>query len=202
MVMSKFKNCFTIGIDLDDTIENLLVAWIAWLNKEHNLNISIDDVTGWEMGNLYPMLTSEQIFAPLFLDSFWSTVEPKQDAIYYVDQLIKDGQDVYIITSSHYATIKSKVEAIINRYFPAIDWKHIITTNNKKLIRCDIMVDDGPHNLENGNYIRILFDAPHNKDYPAEENKMKRVHNWEEAYNLIKNLDWFYTLFDLPTIEY
>ena len=33
-----------------------------------------------------------------------------------------------------------------------------------------------------------------------EENKMKRVHNWEETYNLIKDLDWFYYLYDIPTI--
>ena len=201
-VMSEFKNCFTIAIDADDTIENLLVAWISELNKRHNLNASIDDVKGWEMGELYPTLTSEQIFSPLFDEEFWYSVTPKADAIKYVEQLIKDGHDVYIVTSSHYGTIKAKFEAIIARYFPSIDWKHFITTNNKKLVKCDIMIDDGPHNLEDNDCIRILFDAPHNKKYPAEENQMKRVHNWEEAYNLIKNLDWFYSIFGLEAIQY
>lgn len=200
--MSGFKNCFTIAIDMDDTIENLLLAWIDWLNKEHNLNASIDDVKSWEMGDLYPSLSSEQIFSPLFKEEFWYTVSPKLDAVKYVEQLIKDGQDVYIVTSSHYGTIKAKFEAIIEKYFPSIDWKHFITTNNKHLIRCDIMVDDGPHNLEDNDCVRILFDAPHNKKYDAEANKMKRVHNWEEAYILIKNLDWFYTISGLQTIRY
>lgn len=200
--MSGFKNCFTIAIDMDDTIENLLLAWIDWLNKEHNLNASIDDVKSWEMGDLYPSLSSEQIFSPLFNEGFWYTVSPKLDAVKYVEQLIKDGQDVYIVTSSHYGTVKAKFEAIIEKYFPSIDWKHLITTNNKHLIRCDIMVDDGPHNLEDNDCIRILFDAPHNKKYDAEANNMKRVHNWEEAYNLIKNLDWFYSVFGLTTVRY
>lgn len=200
--MSEFKNCFTIAIDMDDTIENLLSAWIDWLNREHNLNASINDVKSWEMGVLYPQLSHEQIFAPLFNDSFWYTVAPKLDAVEYLERLIKEGQDVYIVTSSHYSTVKPKFEAIIERYFPSIDWKHIIITNNKQMIKCDIMIDDGPHNLENGQYIRVLFDAPHNKTYPAEEHKMKRVYNWEEAYNLIKNLDWFYSIHNLETIKY
>lgn len=200
--MYKFKNCFTIGVDLDDTAENLLLAWIKWLNKEHNLDASINDVKSWEMSDLYPSLSHDQIFAPLFIDEFWSTVEPKQDAIYYIEQLIKDGHDVYIVTSSHYGTVKAKFDAIIKRYFPSIDWKHIITTNNKQMIKCDIMIDDGPHNLINGEYLRVLFDAPHNKNFPAEDNQMKRVYNWEQAYNLIKDLDWFYDVYGLETVTY
>lgn len=200
--MYKFKNCFTFGIDLDDTIENLLLAWISWLNKEHGLNASIDDVKSWEMSDLYPNLSHDEIFAPLFNEEFWSTVTPKQDAIYYIDQLIKDGHDVYIVTSSHYATMKYKFDAIIKRYFPAVDWKHIITATNKQMIKCDIMIDDGPHNLIDGDYIRILFNAPHNKDFPAEDHQMKRVYNWEQVYNLVKDLDWFYDIHGLETVTY
>ena len=27
----------------------------------------------------------------------------------------------------------------------------------------DVLIDDGPHNLVNGPYFRILFDQPHNR---------------------------------------
>lgn len=198
--MSEFKNCFTIAIDMDDTIEDLLVTWIKWLNKEHNLNASIEDVKSYDMKDLYPELSSDEIYAPLFDDAFWYYVFPKDNASHYIKKLIENGQDVYIVTSSHYATIKNKIEAIIKQYFPFIDWQHIITTCNKQMIKCDIMIDDAPYNLENGEYVRVLFDAPHNQNYAAEENKMKRVHNWEETYNLIKDLDWFYYLYDIPTV--
>ena len=70
------------------------------------------------------------------------------------------------------------------------------------MIKCDIMIDDGPHNLINGDYLRVLFDAPHNRTFPAEDNQMKRVYNWEQVYNLIKDLDWFYDVYGLETITY
>ena len=28
----------------------------------------------------------------------------------------------------------------------------------------DVLIDDGPRNLANGSYFRILFDQPHNRD--------------------------------------
>lgn len=199
---SKFKNCFTICIDMDDTIENLLPAWINWLNDEHNLHTSISDVRGWDISELYPSLTAEEIFAPLYDKEFWATVSPKADAVKYIYKLIEDGQDVYICTASHYATIKYKFEAIINKFFPSIDWNKFIVTSNKQMIKCDIMIDDGPQNLINGDYIRVLFDAPHNKDFDEKAYNMKRVHNWEEAYNLIVDLDWFYSISGKTTINY
>lgn len=196
------KNCFTICIDMDDTIENLLAAWIDELNMRYHLDKKVEDVVAWEMSTLYPELTDEQIFAPLFCDAFWKTVQPKADAVKYVQQLINDGHDVYICTSSHYATIKAKVEAVLTKHFPAIRWDKIIVASNKQMIRCDIMIDDGPHNLINGEYVKILLDAPHNKSFDESVYKIKRVHTWEEIYTLINNLDWFYSIFELSTIEY
>lgn len=196
----KFKNCFTICIDMDDTIENLLEAWINWLNKEHNLHASLEDVKGWNMSELYPSLDSDSIFKPLFKEEFWSTVTPKADAIKYIYDLIEAGQDVYICTSSHYATIRYKFEAIIAKFFPTVDWKKLIIAENKQMIKCDLMIDDGPHNLIDGDYIRILFDAPHNRDFDETSHNMKRVHTWEQIFNLIVDLDWFYTISGKATI--
>lgn len=78
--------------------------------------------------------------------------------------------------------------AIIERFFPFIDWEHIIIATNKQMIKCDVLVDDGPHNLRFGEYIPILFDANHNKSFKNEDYGIQRVYNWEQAYNLIKEL--------------
>lgn len=53
------------------------------------------------------------------------------------------------------------------------------------MINADVLVDDGVHNLENGNYIKILVSASHNASYDAKVNGMYRVNNWEEIYKLI-----------------
>ena len=47
------------------------------------------------------------------------------------------------------------------------------------------MVDDAPHNLEGGEYFKILITAPHNRKYNASENGMVRADHWSDIYNII-----------------
>ena len=182
------KKVFTICVDMDDTIENLLESWIRYLNIKYNLNKKTEEVTDWDMQVLYPELTKTQLYEPLLDSNFWKLVTPKEDAIIYLRQLFEEGHNIYICTCSHYATIKDKFESIILKYFNFIDWNHCIIIANKQLISCDIMIDDGIHNLVGGNYYKFLFTSPYNKNYNAEENGMTRVSNWKEVYEKIQIL--------------
>ena len=48
-----------------------------------------------------------------------------------------------------------------------------------------MLIDDGIHNLEGGEYKKILFTAPHNRYYDAEGNGMIRVSSWDEIVGII-----------------
>ncbi|NES53370.1 5'-3'-deoxyribonucleotidase, partial [Escherichia coli] len=61
-------------------------------------------------------------------------------------------------------------------YFPFIPHSNVVLCGNKNIIKADIMIDDGIHNLESFEGMKILFDAPHNRN----ENRFIRVMNWEE----------------------
>lgn len=179
------KSDIIICVDMDDTIENLLDAWVAALNKKYHLNVKASNVTDWALSKSYPTLTADQIFEPLFDNDFWYTVQPKADAITYLKKLVDEQYQVYICTNAHYKTVLPKVQAIIKRYFSCIDWKHLIITYNKHLINCDIMIDDAPHNLQGNNCLKLLFNASHNQNYLAEFNDMIRVYSWEEIYDIV-----------------
>lgn len=58
-------------------------------------------------------------------------------------------------------------------------------TSHKQLVKGDVLIDDGTHNLEGGNYFKILMTAQHNKKYDAEANGMLRVETWAEVYSAI-----------------
>ena len=176
----------TILVDMDDTIEDLLGAWVSYLNKVHGTTIQKDDVFDWDISKSFPTLDKQQIFAPLYQDSFWLSVKPIEDAPRALQKLINDGHKIYIVTTSSYETIHTKMEKVLFKYFPFLSWDDVIITSNKQLINGDVLVDDGVHNLEGGAYLRILMDAPHNRSYDAEENEMIRVKNWDEAYTVIK----------------
>ena len=51
-----------------------------------------------------------------------------------------------------------------------------------------MLIDDGIHNLEGGDYRKILFTAPHNRFYDAEANGMTRVNTWEEIVEIIDRM--------------
>ena len=176
---------FTILVDIDDVIENLCEAWIHWLNCEYLKNVNWEDVDDWDIAKFFPDLTREQVFDPLHHDEFWRCVKPKGDAIYYLKLLIDEGFDVYLCTTTDYRNVKPKFVSIIMQYFPYISWSKVIVTSKKQMIKADFLVDDGPHNLEGGDYIKILFDAGHNRKYDEASNGMLRFKVWDQIYSYI-----------------
>lgn len=46
----------TILVDMDDTIENLAEAWVAYLNARHQTSTNLSDITDWDIfkGISYP----------------------------------------------------------------------------------------------------------------------------------------------------
>ena len=177
-----------ILVDMDDTIEHLLLAWVNCLNERYGTAVRCDDIREWNISTAFPTLTKEQVYAPLVEDDFWKTVQPIDGAADVLKWAIGEGHEVYIVTTSSYHALKSKMENVLFRHFPFIAWEQVIITSNKQVIRGDILIDDAPHNLVNGSYVKVLMTAPHNRDYDAKRNHMIRVHTWDEVKGCIKKL--------------
>ena len=179
---------FVILVDMDDTIECLTDAWLMRLNSQHGTHVTREDLTCWDFAKPFPTLTEEEVYAPLYDGEFWETVKPMQDACEVMKELIEYGHEIYIVTSSVHETISAKMTKVLFRYFPFIDWNHVIVAQKKQMIRGDILIDDGVHNLVGGDYVKILMTAPHNRDYDAEANDMIRVDSWEDIFQVIRSL--------------
>lgn len=176
----------TIFVDMDETLEHLLPAWLDYLNEKHDMHVTMDDVHDWDLRMAYPLLSAEAVYAPLYDPTLWERVTPFENAAEVIGSLMYDGHDVWVVTSSNLQTIDCKVTAIIDRFFPMIDRSHVIVVTKKQLLHGDVMIDDAPHNLEGGDYIKLLMDAPHNREYDAQGNGMARVYNWRQIYDLIQ----------------
>lgn len=186
--MKRTFSDITVLIDIDDTMTDLVTAWCEWLNILYDLNVSPEEITEWKIAKFYPTLTEEQVFEPLHIDRFWETVKPKDESVKYVKQLIDDGFNVYLCTTTDYRNIKPKYEHVLMKYFPFISWQQVIVTSRKQMIKADFLIDDAVHNHEGGDYIKILVSAPHNREYDAEANGMIRSENWEFTYNTVIDL--------------
>lgn len=187
------KKEFVILVDMDDVLECLIEAWVARLNEKYNRNVSPENVVEWDVCVYFPGLTKEQVHSPLFEDDFWKSVKPKDGAMEYVSKLHSEGFSIYIVTSSHYSTVSNKFRDALFPYFPFIDYNHIIVCNAKQLVRGNVLIDDGVHNLLDSDtlkatYSKILFSANHNKYFDCDKTDIYRVNNWNEAYEIVERL--------------
>ena len=178
----------TILVDADGVLENFSETWVSYLNRKYNVNVSHDDVREWDMTKAYPMLTPEQVLSTELDPELYDDLQPIPGAAAVLRRLLDDGHTIYIVTNTHYKIAIEKLEGTLFKYYPFLPWKQYIFTHNKQMIKGDVLVDDGVHNLIGGDYEKILFTAPYNRDFDAEANGMTRVDTWEEAYDAITKL--------------
>lgn len=172
----------TILVDMDDTIENLTEAWVHYTNERYGTHTVKSDVRNWDVSSAFPTLTHDQVYDLLLEEELYRTSVPLDGAYEYLQRLIADGHEIYIVTCTQYEIMKVKMEELLFKFFPFLHWDHVIITARKQMIRGDVLVDDGPHNLVGGDYEKILMSASHNEDFDAEANGVRRVYNWKEAY--------------------
>ena len=174
---------------MDDTIENLCEVWVDYLNEKHNLSVSIDEITDWDITKSFPTLSIKEVYAPLMDEKLWDRVDPLPDAVEFLKRLIDDGHDVLIVTASNPNMINVKLNKVLFKYFPFIPNYDVIITGYKDLIDGDVLIDDAPHNFLRERKLNLLMNAPHNKNYDIDKHpyKLIRVKNWCEIYEKIND---------------
>lgn len=179
----------TILVDMDDTIEALLDAWIEWMNAKHGCSTVREDITSWDMTKAFPGVEPKAVYAPLDEPEFWDSVKPIPGASETLQKWIARGHSVYVVTATPYTNVRPKAERCLFKLFPFLTWSNVIIIDHKQLLRGDVLIDDGLHNLEGGAYEKILVTAPYNRPYPAEENGMLRVSCWKEIEQAVEKLE-------------
>ena len=173
-----------ILIDIDDTISNFAEVLIKWLNQENNTNYKKEEINGW---NWFTNHFSNP-WNPTKYKSFWNEIKINEDAVYYIEKLVKDGDEVYIVTASFPSdTLGHKIRKTLSNFNESlINKDNIIICYNKGMIKGDIRIDDGVHNLYEDS-INILYSQPWNKNVISSL-KYKRLNNWKDIYNYIITL--------------
>lgn len=181
-----FLKQLTILVDMDDTLEDLCTPWVQYLNEKYGTAVTTDDIKDWHIAKVFPTLTREQVFEPLATEKFWERVKPLPKAYKNICKLKYDGHRIFIVTASDpIISIPMKLEKVLFRYFPFFSCNDVIITAQKQMIRGDVLVDDASHNLENGNYKRILMNAPHNRFFNEKSIGAARDCDWDTVYRLI-----------------
>lgn len=159
-------------------------VWCDTLNSIYGTNILCEDITDYRIQKFYPMLNEEQVYEPLYTDSFWNKTTPLSGSQECLKKLYDDKHDINIVTSTHYTNAKVKIEWI-KRYFPFIHWKKVNIVHEKNRFIGDLLIDDHIDNLIGFEGHKFLYTQPWNKKYSYRDLgflNITRVNNWQEVY--------------------
>ena len=175
-----------IGIDLDDTINNLVDVWLGYYNLEYNDNLTIKDIKSWDIDkyvkcgmDIYKYLGNEELFKVLSI---------KDNAANIIEKII-EKHEVYIVTANasyNFGVCDDKI-AFIKKFLPFFPVKNVIFINNKSLLDLDILIDDGLHNFKEFKGIRILFNRPWTENADGYDYK---IVEWNDYILKIIDKEW------------
>lgn len=166
-----------IGIDLDDTLNQLVPEWIKRYNEQYNDNLDWTTITNWNINefvkcdkDIYKLLAENNLFADL-------NIQPHaREALEWLQR----KNEIYIVTAYCPEACIDKAKWI-ERNLPSIPLKNLIFCNQKSLIDVDILIDDSPLNHKGFKGDYVIYEMPWNtvKVYP-ELSKFERINNWAE----------------------
>ena len=180
-----------ILIDIDDTISNFGEVLLKWLNLENNTNYKKEDIDNWE----WFREKFNDPWKPTEYKKFWKEVKIDKDAIKCIENLAIKGHEVYLVTASFPSdTLGYKIRKTLSNFNKnLINRNNIIVCYNKGLIKGDIRIDDGIHNLYNDGSLNILYSQPWNQNFKnsIKNQSIIKKDNWKDIADLIEtyNID-------------
>jgi len=188
-----------IGIDIDDTINNLSLVLVEYAKEynrrakiEHEIQIhewDFDKAFGWNEENIKEFLEND-------FHEVYTNAEPKENAVSVIRKLKEEGNKIIIITARSDKEVR-------NAHYYSEEWlkKHdipydeLVSDSQDKAQKCiehniHLFIDDRIkhcENVRNNAHIPVyLFNSIYNQNH--EDTGIKRVFSWLEIYNEIQNL--------------
>jgi 5'(3')-deoxyribonucleotidase len=112
-------------------------------------------------------------------------LKPQPCAHEITDKLIDEGHELYIVTATQSRFVMSK-QYWIDKYFPRLKDKLIITNYKSLVSGLDLLIDDQPMNIELFPNETIIMDYAWNQDCKRD---CPRAKYWNDVYKVIHELN-------------
>ena len=181
-------------IDVDDVCGEFIQEVLRWYNLDYDGYLKPSDIKEWNILN-YVKHDAKETFQDYFRNAqLYEMVKPVVGALENIQKITDLGCDVFYCTAVVPGGEGIKYNWLVNngfinnecdpkKYYVEISEKYILDGSNS------VLIDDGFHNLESFNGNRILFSRPWNlEQYNEREMSMYRTDDWNEIYEIVKNL--------------
>jgi 5'(3')-deoxyribonucleotidase len=178
-------------IDVDDVCVELVKTWIQIYNCDYSDNLSPEEITDWDIASFVVPECKLKIYDYLSnpnLNIYYGA-EQVPNSLKGVEYLRNIGYRIVFCTSYDYNMNKFNW-LIENKYLKMGQSDDYVIAHDKSLIKCNIMVDDGIHNVEKFPNASILFNRPWNMKFEHDF----RVNNWQEIIDTFEKYRVAYNL--------
>lgn len=133
-----------ILIDMDSILVDTLPTWLKRIEEKTGIKATVNDVKVWMFTQLAPFnnVAPEEILGILNEPGFNEGLPPMPGGIEAVQQLIKDGHEVYLVTARHGPVAMPETLKWVHQHLPTLNERHIIFCYDKHLLSADILIDD------------------------------------------------------------
>lgn len=179
-----------IAVDMDEVLAQFVKKVLDRWNRENGTSFKRENFQLWDMKATLGPEADVILKEWCGEDTFFRYLQPVPGAIKGFNSLIDAGHDVLVATAvlAHANYCYDDKRAWMRDQFPRWNMDNFIACARKGFIDADILIDDGPHNIEAwlkaGKSGAVLLDAPWNQSFqPAaarEPNRFTRVKNWDE----------------------
>lgn len=176
-----------IIVDQDQVLCKWVERILEWYNEDKKTSFTIDDIKTWNMTDNLGEHSQDFLRSCMRYPELYRDLEPVEGSIHGLKSLIDDGHDVIIATAVPRCAgiaYHGKLEWL-RRNMPWFNLNNFIAIQRKDLLSGDIMIDDGPHNIEawvKSGRDAIIFDAPWNRNVKD----ACRVKHWNEILSVIR----------------
>ena len=181
-----------IGIDVDNIICNTTESVLAQHYADTGEKLTLDDIKTYYIENYVSDDYKDDFHLIFYKKEMWKRVKVIPHCVEVIKRLHDRGEEIYFVTSTEPQNVTKKAR-FLQRTFPFLDIrKRLITTHNKQMIVCDILVDDCIDNVINADYVSILIDYPWNSTAifdEAEYDNIYRVFDWLQVEPMIEYIE-------------
>ena len=176
----------TILVDIDSTITNFGEILLLANNQSHGTCYRYTDITSYDWFDQ----TFYAPWKPTEYQCFWNTVEVNPAAVTAIEQWVRQGHQVYLVTASHFNNMLGyKIRKTLEPFNPKlINERNVIIAQDKSTIMGDAMIDDCVDNLYNFNGACICYTQPWNQHYGGS----LRFSDWNKINDIIQAIQSIY----------
>ncbi len=176
-------------LDMDGVVADTVGHWLKLYNAKYFDNLINSDIKEWDVHKFVKPECGMAVYNFINEEGFFQHLKPMDGVVEAFAELTHRGHDLVIVTAAPRSgkTALYDKSMWLKKHIPDFDTKNVIATHRKDAVIGDLLLDDGPHNIEAFPNRTVVFDQTWNQDVKS----TFRVKSWAEFVSLIKTLEHY-----------